>query len=297
MLITRAALDAAYLGFKTVYQGAFGGVKPLWNNVAMEVKSTTSQEVYPWMGAMPSIREWVGDRVVQNLKNHDFSIKNKNYELTVGVPRDKFEDDQLGVFTPMFSELGRSVAAFPDKLVFDALKAGLTTLCYDGQNFLDTDHPVINPDGSVASVANYIAGAGNPWYLMDLTRAVKPLVFQNRRTFDLVRKDRPEDDNVFNRAEYIYGVDGRCNVGVGLWQLVFMSKAELTHANYATARAAMQAFKADGGDLLGVTASHLVVGGTNEGAGRAITMGENKPNGETNEWKGTAQLLYAPQLP
>lgn len=296
MLVNRPNLAAAFVGFKNHFQRAFDGVKPQWNRIAMEVPSTTRAETYGWMGAIPNFREWIGDRVVRNLKAHDYTIKNKSFEVTIGVDRDDFEDDQLGIYAPMFQELGRSTAAFPDTLVFNALPTGEAVACYDGQNYFDTDHPVIGADGQVASVSNHGGGAGTPWYLMDLTRAVKPLVFQNRRKFDLIAKDDVRDENVFSRKEFVYGSDGRCNVGFGLWQLAYMSKQTLDHDNYAAARAAMMSFSADGGQKLGITPTVLVCGASLEGKARQVLMNERKANGEDNEWKGTAEVFVSPLL-
>ena len=41
------------------------------------------------------------------------------------------------------------------------------------------------------------------------------------------------DEAVFNRREFRYGVDGRANTGVGLWQLAYASNMDLSNpANY-----------------------------------------------------------------
>ena len=63
---------------------------------------------------------------------------------------------------------------------------------------------------------------------------------------------KPDDEGVFTRAEYRYGTDGRCNVGVGFWQMAFGSKATLDAANFNAAYAAMGAFKDEAGEPLGV---------------------------------------------
>ena len=44
------------------------------------------------------MREWIGDREIQNLSASDYTIKNKDYELTVGVDRNDIEDDTLGIY-------------------------------------------------------------------------------------------------------------------------------------------------------------------------------------------------------
>ncbi|AWB06808.1 hypothetical protein A6A40_17300 (plasmid) [Azospirillum humicireducens] len=296
MLITPPALNALFTGFQTAYQQGFAGVQPQWNLVAMEAPSTTASETYGWMKDIPGFREWVGQRVVHNLEAAGYTITNLPWELTIGVDRDAIEDDKFGIFTPLFSEMGRQTASFPDTKVFPLLKAGFNTACYDGQYFFDTDHPVIAKDGSTVSVSNVQSGSGDPWFLMDLSRMIKPMVYQKRRPFTFTRMDAPTSEVVFRQKKYEYGVDGRANVGFGFWQLAFGSKADLTHDNYSAARAAMQSFKRDHGDPLGVNPTHLVVPPSLEGKARQVVENQRKANGEDNEWKGTAKLVVVPWL-
>jgi len=296
MIINRDNLQAAFTGFKTVFNQGFQGVTPTYQRFAMTVPSTTGQEVYAWLGTMPRFREWVGDRVIQNLKQHDFTIKNRKFENTIGIKRDDIEDDKIGIYTPMISEMGRATATFPDELSYETLQKGETSICYDGQFFFDTDHPVVGADGAVQSVSNHGGGAGPAWYLMDLNRMIKPLIWQPRRAFDFRRLDAPTDEPVFNRDEYVYGVDGRCNVGFGLWQLAYISKQPLTHENYAAARAAMMSFYGDNGRKLGIVPNVLVVPPALEGDAFKVVKADNKAAGESNEWRGTAEPLVAPLL-
>jgi phage major head subunit gpT-like protein len=197
----------------------------------------------------------------------------------------------------MFQEMGRSAAEHPDTLVFELLAAGFAANCYDGQYFFDTDHPVTALDGTASSVSNVQSGSGEPWYLLDTSRAIRPFVFQERRPFaNLVSKDRPEDDNVFNNNEFIYGCDGRGNAGYGLWQLAFGSKATLDATNYKAARDAMMNMTGDNGRKLGIRPTLLICGPDNESAARKLLNSEIASGGETNEWKGTAELLVTPWI-
>lgn len=298
MILNSTSLRSLYTGFSTAFQGAFAGVAASYGRVAMTVPSTTRANEYGWMGQMPRIREWLGDRQVQNLSLSSYTIRNRSFELTVGVDRDDIEDDNLGIYAPMFSELGRAAATFPDELVWPLLKAGFTTNCYDGQYFFDTDHPVIAADGiTVNSVSNSGGGAGTPWFLLDLSRAVKPIVFQSRKSFsNLIRKDQEDDDNVFLKKQLLYGVDGRCNVGFGLWQLAYGSKQTLDAAAYGAARAAMMGLLGDHGRPLGIMPTALVVPPSLEQAGRKILQNQLGSGGETNEWAGTAELIVVPWL-
>lgn len=296
MIINSGNLRTLYTGFSAAFQGAFAGTQPMWNRVALRAPSSTRSNEYGWMGQLPQIREWLGDRVVQNLDTHDYTIRNKSYELTIGVKRPDIEDDNLGVYSTLFGEMGRAAAVFPDKLVFDLLKNGFSTLCYDGQNFFDTDHPVLDENGTAASVSNSGGGAGTGWYLLDTSRMIKPLIFQDRKPFEFVRMDAATDEVVFSRDEYRYGVDGRCNAGFGLWQLAYGSKQTLDAAAYAAARGAMMAMKGDYGRPLGIMPNLLVVPPALEGAAREVLQAERTSGGETNIWRNTAEMLVVPWL-
>jgi len=67
--------------------------------------------------------------------------------------------------------------------------------------------------------------ASNPtyWFLADLKHAAKPFIFQTRKEPAFVALDNMNDENVFMRKEYIYGVDYRGNAGYGLPHLIFGS--------------------------------------------------------------------------
>ena len=225
------------------------------------------------------------------MATHAYTILNKKFESSVSVPRDAMEDDEVGVYGALFQEMGRAAKAHPDEMVFALLKAGLTTTCYDGQNFFDTDHPLYpNSDGTgtATSVSNYQAGTGPAWYLLDVSRAIKPIIFQKRRNYDLKAMTKIDDEAVFMQDVYRYGVDARVNTGFGLWQFAYCSKAPLTADNYAAARAAMKDFKADGGRPLGVRPGLLVVPSSLEGAARKLVVKDAEGG---NEWAGTAEVL------
>ena len=268
-IITPSVLQAIFQGYSFIFNDALKSVSPVWDKVAMKVPSTGNAENYGWLGQIPRIREWVGDRVVNSLDSFGYQIKNRTWESTIGVKREQIEDDSYGLFNPIFAEFGRGIALFPDELVFGLLKAGHTTICFDGQNFFDTNHPVKDANGNNTFVSNYQAGAGPTWYLLDTSRAVKPLIYQLRRPFDFVAKTNPQaSDMVWLRNEYQYGTDGRCNAGLGLWQLGYASNAPLNRVNFRAARAAMRALTADFGRPLGIEPNLLVVGIESQGHGQ-----------------------------
>jgi phage major head subunit gpT-like protein len=294
-VINAALLSALFTGYRVLFQNAFDGAPSYWEKVAMPVPSTTAEEHYPWLADLSDLREWIGDRVVQALALHGYAIRNRKFEQTIGVSRDAIEDDTYGVFGPRFAMLGDNAKRHPDKLIFALLAAGFATPCYDGQYFFDTDHPV-TVGGVTTSVSNSGGGAGTPWFLLDTSRPVKPLIFQKRRDYKLVSLDRETDANVFMRDQYLYGVDARVNVGFAFWQMAYGSKQALDADSYAAARAAMQSQKNEAGSPLGIMPNLLVVPPSLEGTARKLLKNEFNAAGATNEWFGTAEALVVPYL-
>lgn len=296
MLFNKDTHEALTQGFSTIFNEAFQAAQPQWNRVAMEVSSSTKENNYGWMGKSTRFREWLGDRVIQNLSAHKYTLENKSFENTIGVDRDDIEDDNVGIYSPMLRQLGQDAAFHPDRLVFDLLKEGFANLCYDGQFFFDSDHPVLDANGVAQSVSNMQSGSETPWYLLSTTGAIRPLIFQRRRDYQFVAKDDPESEAVFKAKQLQYGIDARCNAGYGLWQMAFGSKDDLDATNYQAARAAMMSFKSDGGEPLNVMPNLLVVPPSLEGAAKEILTAERGANGGTNIHRNTAELLVVPYL-
>lgn len=296
MIVNSASLAALRVGFQASFEAGLGSAPSQHARLVTPVTSTSRTERYGWLSKLPNVREWIGDRVVHSLAEQDYEIKNKPFELTVSVDRDDIEDDNLGIYAPLFSEMGESTGAHSDQLVFGALAAGFATNCFDGQFFFDVDHPVLGANGAMVSVSNFGGGAGAAWYLLCTKRSIKPLILQKRKPWTFVSKDEPKDDNVFTRKEFVYGAEARLNVGYGFWQLAYASRQALTPDNYATARAAVMSLQGDYGRPLGLIPDLLVVPPTLEGAGKAILTSTIGAAGETNKWSGTAELMVSPWL-
>ena len=296
MDITRAALMALNTAIQTAFNTRLTWTETTYGRIAMTVTSTTGQEAYPKLSELAPMREWIGERHVQRLEEDGFVIRNRRFEGTVAIPVDKIDDDQYGIYTPVVSDLGQTAAELPDDLVWEQLELGWTTNHYDGQLFFDTDHPVEDKDGKEVSVSNTQGGAGAAWYLIDDTRAIKPVIFQDRTKPKITPKINLDDDNVFFQDEFVWGAKRRCAAGFGAWQLVYGSRQALTPANYAAARAAMISARGHRGRKLNLKPALLVVSAANEGAAREILLSERDPAGATNKWRNTAQLHVESRL-
>ena len=111
MIITRSSLRAMFKGFQVLFKSGMGMAEPWGSKVARTLPSTGEEETYSWLTAIPGLRHWVGPRVVENLRSRSFTIKNKPFEKTLGVEREKIEDDKYGMYGDYASLLGQQAAA------------------------------------------------------------------------------------------------------------------------------------------------------------------------------------------
>lgn len=144
MIVNQANLHGLAVGYSTAFNKSFESTQSNYQKVATVVPSITGEQDYKWLGQMPGMREWIGEREIQSLAAYGYLIKNRKFEMTVGVKRDDIEDDQYGVYTPLFSNMGEAAALHPDDLIFEAMMSGFDAKCYDGLSFFHTVHKVGN---------------------------------------------------------------------------------------------------------------------------------------------------------
>jgi len=265
------------------------------------INSNTSRNTYGWLGSFPQLREWIGDRAFENIKASSYVIENKKYEATLKVERTDIEDDNLGVYRPMAKAMADEYIAFLNRSLATLLKDGFATACYDGKNFFD-EHPVFakaDGTGGSSDVSNIYGdpeAEGSPWFLLSLSGSLKPLIIQQRTTPEFENITDTNNDMVFIKDQYLYGIRYRGSFGYGFWQQAVASKEELTPENYEAARLAMRQFKRDGGDPLGLVPTHLVVSADNESAARKIIEAQLIDGGDSNINYHTAALIVSPWL-
>ncbi|MGF1775897.1 Mu-like prophage major head subunit gpT family protein [Vibrio nomapromontoriensis] len=297
MIATGANLTALYTAVKTNFNQGRSTYNALWPQLATLVPSTTMTENYAWIGEFTTLREWIGERQINRMKQYGYTLQNKKFEGTEAIPSEYVEDDNYGLLMPKFADMGYAAATHPDQKLFELIQTGFSEACYDGQYFFDTDHPV-GREGETTSVSNFQTGAGSAWYLFDTSRPLKPFIFQRRKDYNLVSKTNHDtSDHVFMFDEYVYGVDARGNWGFGFWQQAFASKATLNDANFDSGFKSMMEFKSDQGRPLGIMPNLLVVGASNRAAAKKVIEAENKAQGETNTNYKAVQVLVVPWLP
>ena len=288
MIIKDSTLQALRPMVRAEFQQAFDAAvaRDDYKELVTIITSNTKSNSYAWLGNFPQMREWIGDRVINDMKESSYTIENKKYEATLGVDRTDIEDDNLGQYRVLAQTQGQETVDFFWRQIAKLIVGGFTSLCYDGQNFFDTDHPVYEkPDGTGTNKAtsNVLGtGSGAPWFLLDLNRPLKPFIMQERMKPEYDEIKDVQNDTVFMKDKYLYGIRYRGNWGYGLWQQAVTSKEELTAANFEKAYGMMESLKRDGGDPLGLQPTHLIVDVSNRAAAETILLKQNLAGGESN---------------
>lgn len=304
MEITPSNLIAFFHNANIRFQDAYASAPAPWSDqIATLIPSESESEEYGWSGFVDQLREWIGDREVADLSAYSQIVKNRDFERTISISKPKFEDGKFGLFNHALTALAWSAKKWPDTLILPRLLNGQSTLCYDGQNFFDTAHPIdkyksgsatqsnyftsraltydnyiyvrtqmmsllnesglpygVMPDTLIVSPANEGIGKqiieasfvapqtvngvtqvgsneniykgsaklivipelqSDPggWYLADLSRPIRPFVFQQRKAPVFVYQTDPSSPEVFRTNKFVYGVDSRGEGVSGIWWL------------------------------------------------------------------------------
>lgn len=152
MVINSHCLNGISNGFNTLFNKGLENVKPKYTEISMIVPSASRSETYLWLGQMPQLREWIGEREIQSFTANSYNIQNKDFELTISIPRNDIMDDTIGIYSPIIKNMGEETRLHPDKLIFDLLARGFTEKCYDNSPFFSHTHKYI---GSSFTQSNF----------------------------------------------------------------------------------------------------------------------------------------------
>ncbi len=121
--------------------------------VALQSPSTGSYEKYGWLGAMPSVQQWLGERNSAELKDYDYTIRNKDWQASVPIFENDWDDDQTGSYDQIPAMLAKRIMGHPEKLLNEIIIAGTSGLAYDGVAFF-------SDASGVRTIDNLLAGTG-----------------------------------------------------------------------------------------------------------------------------------------
>ena len=294
-VLTQAQIDAFNTTLVANFNQGLAAGDESWKKIAGLIGSNGASNTYAWLSQFPAFREWVGARQHKAVKERAYRVDNRKFENTLDVPREDFEDNNLSMYSGIATGYGQSVIDLKNDLVYGAVKAGFASICYDGQYFFDTDHPVYpNEDASgvAVSVSNVQAGALEPWALLCTKRAPKAFYLQERMKAEF----KANDALLFDNDIFSWGGRWRGDAAYGFWQLAFGSKAALTEENFDANYKAMMKFKGDGNRQLNIVPDTLVVGPDNMAAAEKLIKAINKAGGESNTNYSKVELIVSPLM-
>lgn len=121
MDINRGNMNKLFIGFNTSFKNGLKNVPVDYKPFSKEFPSSTATQGYPFLELFSGMREWIGDREIKNLSTKKLEVSNRDFEETVGVKQNNIEDDQYGLYSPMFEMLGESAARIWGELAYEAL--------------------------------------------------------------------------------------------------------------------------------------------------------------------------------
>lgn len=100
--------------------------------------SDGSSNFYPWLDFSAKYREWLGDRVFNNIRSQFYELVNRDWEKSERMGANAIKDDKWGVYVNL---IGMHGAAW-QQLLYDIVMEVITSnpLCYTGKALFATDH-------------------------------------------------------------------------------------------------------------------------------------------------------------
>ncbi len=113
------------------------------DKIATVINTTLPVQRYSWLGAVPTMREFIDERRPAGMSPYTVTIEDKTFESTIAVDRKAIEDDQLDLIKLRIRDLAFRVSAHRQQIVVESLINGFTGTGYDGQALFSTAHPTI----------------------------------------------------------------------------------------------------------------------------------------------------------
>jgi phage major head subunit gpT-like protein len=114
-----------------------------WQRVAMTLNMTAAAVDLVDLGAAPMPTASKSGVTVQDFIEKTKPISTEDWDITVWISQNAISDDQTGSLERRVRSAGDNFQKHTNKRVFEVLNGGDGTtfgLCYDGQEFFDSDH-------------------------------------------------------------------------------------------------------------------------------------------------------------
>jgi len=129
--------------------------------IATIVRTNLPTQKYGWLGSVPTMREFIDERVPTGLRVFEYAISDQVWEASIAVERRALEDEQYDMIRMRVQDLALEAVRHREQLVINALLAN--GLGYDGKPLFSTNHE----EGESGIQSNLISGALSTETLQD----------------------------------------------------------------------------------------------------------------------------------
>lgn len=177
MIINDATLATSRQLHQALFYEEIRSAQPIHAKFCLTQKLGTGEQMtFHWAENHRLSREWVGPRLVNQLRHESVTIAVRTWENTVAIKRTELEDDVTEVMARRVRGLAQGATAFRDNRATQRLVAGFTSVnSNDGVTYYATTHP---REGALADQANRH------------TAALTPTSFNTRMAAMMARTDR-----------------------------------------------------------------------------------------------------------
>jgi phage major head subunit gpT-like protein len=98
--------------------------------LATQYTSTTASNHYAFMEAMGGWSQWNGARNFKDVASQQFEVKNKDFEMSIKMPKNQIEDDQIGMYVDLVPAMVAGWFKKQQSLIMEVLTSN--PLAYDG---------------------------------------------------------------------------------------------------------------------------------------------------------------------
>lgn len=207
-------------GFAIKFDAGFqGAAAPLYERLTDTIPSSAMVEEYDFLTALPGIRELVDEVQINNLRAAGFTIRNKEWESTIGLKVVDVQGDRLGLYSRNAQIMGEVARQHPDELLASLLSAGFTNgLDYTGTAFFGTNKRAYagaaqftnvttgrlteaRLAAGIANIKSRVNAKGRPMGLgRNLVLVVSPTYEQSAKNILLAEKNANGADNMLRNA-------------------------------------------------------------------------------------------------
>ncbi len=156
--VTSDMTAAMRTNVKAIFMQALGDLAAgfnYWQKIATVMPSDSDKEEYNWLGASPPMSEWVDKRRLQGLRPFSYTLTNQDWEATLEINRNAFNDNKLGHIPSRMRGLTRSYLKRILEEVFSKLDYAATGTAYDGTAMCADTRTI----GDSGNIDNLLSGA------------------------------------------------------------------------------------------------------------------------------------------